>query len=120
MPEHSRIILIQERIVYERVYGFNAFEARRQDAEALVQKKRNGAVAFQLVVVPVTDDDVGLDGQAEIDLVGSDKFSDVRQVGRLQGIQKDQEGEDLVVSGLFFVVQISIILGSNSTTFSKY
>ena len=41
-----------------------------------------------------------LDRQTEIDLVGGDVGGDVGKVGRLQGIEEDQEGEDLVVGGL--------------------
>ena len=44
-----------------------------------------------------------LDGQTQIHLIGCDIFTDSRQIGCLDAVQKDKEGEDLVIGPPLFL-----------------
>ena len=51
-----------------------------------------------------------LDGQAEIDLIGRDVLADSGQVGCLDGIQKDQKAQDLIIRATLRRGQAAILL----------
>ena len=53
----------------------------------------------------------GLDVQAQVHLVGGDVLRYVGQVGRLDGVQEHQEGENLVVGGSLLRRQLWVVLG---------
>ena len=60
-----------------------------------------GADGVQHVAVALGVDRLleGVDGQAQVHLVGGDEFPQGGQVGRLYAVKENQEGEDLVEGG---------------------
>ena len=52
----------------------------------------------------------GLDGQAEIHLIGGDILADMRQVGGLDGVQEDEEAQDFIIGCPFRRRQAGIVL----------
>ena len=73
---------------------------------------RRAADGVQHIAVALAVDTLlkRLDGQAQVHLVGGDILPDVGQVGTLQGVQKHQKAEDLVIGGPFRRGEPGVIL----------
>ena len=52
----------------------------------------------------------GLDGQAQVHFICRNVFPDIWQVRRLDAVQEDQEGQDLVIGSPLCLRQFSVIL----------